>query len=428
MAAVKGGHLAARGRTLAALQALQVGSGLAGQLVLLARWSPDIQTDLFLLLSGVPWVASAAVLITGLELALPAAIHRARAAGGDPAVRHLVRRVARLSVLASALAALLSGGIVAGWAAADGLSPNLSAWMGAAMGAQVIPAALAGLWRGVLIAGDRLVRARITLLAGSLLTVAGYGLLPGPAARALPLTALGAVLLGAALAAWYTRAGTPVDPPDVTPPPHTIPLTPLLRALVALSAAAGLAHLQTLIERAAVRPLATGAVTALTVAGRGWEAVIAVIVAAAVMPAYPRWADAHAHQDRATVRALRAWSLRRAVALSVIAAAGIGAAVAVGLAAPPLHTWASGEQAGRMALVLLPRFVLVSSLQPLILKHYAAGTPWWPVLGSALGVGVLAFGAWTVIPCWELPGVALVTALSVLPGWGVLLWRERHAA
>jgi peptidoglycan biosynthesis protein MviN/MurJ (putative lipid II flippase) len=77
-----------------------------------------------------------------------------------------------------------------------------------------------------------------------------------------------------------------------------------------------------------------------------------------------------------------------------------------------------------MALVLLPRFMLVSAIQPLVLKHYASGTPWYPVIGAALGVGVFAVGALTIIPRYGLPGVTLAAAASAIPGWLVLGWRE----
>ncbi len=104
--------LGRRGGTLALIQMVQVGSGLIGQVLLLARWSPDEQTDLFLLLSGVPWLVSAALLVSGLEMAFPAAYHRALVAGGEPEARRLLARVQRLSVWASFAAAGISGGIV----------------------------------------------------------------------------------------------------------------------------------------------------------------------------------------------------------------------------------------------------------------------------------------------------------------------------
>jgi peptidoglycan biosynthesis protein MviN/MurJ (putative lipid II flippase) len=433
-----------RGGTLAALQVLQVGTGLLGQFLLLARWSPDAQTDLFLLVSGVPWLVSAAVLVTGLEMALPAAYHRARAASGDPGVRQLLVQVTVLSFLTSAAAALVSGVVVALWAQRSDLTPGLSLWMGLALGAQVSPATLGGLWRGALVAEDRLIRARITLLAGSVLTTCGYALLPGPPAAALPLTAAGAVVLSAVLAGWFYRdllspiqGGSQTRPYKKSFRTFVNPaaylhryelhpqLLPLVRALLALSAAAGLVHIQAIIERVMVLPLGTGTVTALAVAGRGWDAVLAVIVAAAVLPVYPRWADDHAHGAGDRVRVLLRWSLRRAVVLSLLAALGIG--LVAWFLGPRLESdlgWESGSDAAALALVLLPRFVLVSSVQPLVLKHYATGTPWVPVIGSALGVIVLTIGALALVPRYELPGVTLTTAASAIPGWLVLVWVE----
>jgi peptidoglycan biosynthesis protein MviN/MurJ (putative lipid II flippase) len=419
--------LGRRGGALALIQMAQVGSGLIGQVLLLARWSPDEQTDLFLLLSSVPWLVSAALLVTGLEMAFPASYHRALVAGGEQAARALAAQIQRLSLWASLAAAVISGGIVAAGAMQSGLSVRLSLWMGAAMGVQVIPAALGGLWRGTLVARDALVRARLALLAGSVVTVAGYALLPGPSALALPLIAACAVVITAVVA----KPGAPRNPsphaPATTPSHPEIP--PLLRALVGLSAAAGLVHLQTIVERAAVEPLATGAVTALAAAGRGWDAVLAVIVAAAVLPVYPHWASYHAQDQIAPMRTLLRWSLRRTVILSGLAAVLIGSAA--WLTGPWLahnRGWETGEQAARMALALLPRFVLVSSVQPLILKHYASGTPWVPVGGAALGVIVLIGGAVALVPRYHLAGFAVTTMASAIPGWLVLIGYELRSA
>ncbi len=439
--------LGRRGGTLALIQVAQVGSGLIGQVLLLARWSPDEQTDLFLLLSGVPWLVSAALLVSGLEMAFPAAYHRALVAGGKPAARLLLARVQRLSVWASLAAAGISGGIVAIAAMQSGLSAGLSLWMGAATGCQVIPAALGGLWRGALIARDELIRARLALLAGSLLTVAGYAVLPGPSALALPLIAACAMVMVAVVAKsrapFFCRPALTPQPPlppsgrwgaqdDLVPSPARRErgfrgegmirpeFAPLIRSLGGLGAAAGLVHLQTIIERAAVQPLATGAVTALAVAGRGWDAVLAVIVAAAVMPVYPRWANDYAQGQIAPMRDWLRWSLRRAAILSGLAAVMVGIAVRlIG------HLgWEAGEQAAHMALILLPRFALVSVMQPLILKHYASGAPWYPVIGSALGVAVLVIGVLVLVPRYDLTGFMLATAASAIPGWLVLIGYE----
>jgi peptidoglycan biosynthesis protein MviN/MurJ (putative lipid II flippase) len=441
--------LGKRGRALAVVQVLQIGSGLIGQVLLLARWSPDAQTDLFLLLSGVPWLVSAAALVSGLEMAFPAAYHRALVASGEDEARRLLSQAGRLSLLVSFAAAGISGVVVAVGAAESGLSAGLSAWMGAAMGLQVIPAALGGLWRGALVARDDLIRARLTLLAGSLLTVAGYAVLPGPSALALPLIAACAMVLTALLARPHTANRVfQVPSPrvekgfrgEVNQKRHSRfdlhrytlitaslhpEIIPLIHALVGLSAAAGLVNLQVIIERTAVRPLPTGTVTALAVAGRGWDAVLAVIVAAGVMPVFPRWANYHAQGQTAPMRALLRWSLRRATVLTALAAVVIG--ITAWQIGPWLAHWAAGEQAAQMALVLLPRFVLVSCAQPLILKHYASGTPWYPVIGSAAGVGVLLTAVLIAVPRYGLSGFMLATVASAIPGWLVLVgyeWRN----
>jgi peptidoglycan biosynthesis protein MviN/MurJ (putative lipid II flippase) len=393
--------------------------------LLLARWSPDEQTDLCLLLSSVPWLVSAALLVAGLEMAFPASYHRALVAGGEQAAQALLAQVQRLSLWTSLAAAGISGAVVAGGAMRSGLSARLSLWMGAAMGVQVIPATLGGLWRGTLVAQDELVRARLALLTGSLLTVAGYALLPGPSALALPLIAACAMVITAIMA----KTGRSVSHHAPTLGPLHPEITPLLRALVGLSAAAGLVHLQTIVERASVEPLATGAVTALAAAGRGWDAVLAVIVAAAVLPVYPHWASYHAQGQIAPMRALLRWSLRRAVILSGLAAAVIG--TAAWLIGPWLahHLgWGTGEQAAHMALALGPRFVLVSSAQPLILKHYASGTPWYPVSGAALGVIVLVVGVLVLVPRYHLMGFMATTTASAIPGWLVLIGYELRSA
>jgi peptidoglycan biosynthesis protein MviN/MurJ (putative lipid II flippase) len=416
--------LDARGGGLALFQALHIGVGLVGQLLLLVRWSPHAQTDLFLLLSGVPWLVSAATLIGGLEMALPAAIHRAQATEGEPGVRRLVTQVAGLGSAAALAAALVAGLLVGSWAARSGLEPGLGLWMGFALGGQVLPFALAGVWRGVLVARDRLIRARLTFLVGSLLTAAGYALLPRLPALSLPLVALAASTLTALLA--WTLSRSEVSPRELW---RWRPLLPeasrMLPALVALGAAAGLVHLHSLIVRAAVLPLGTGRVTALTVAERLWDAVLTIVVAAAVAPAFPRWAESQARGQTARARRLLRWSLTRTAVLSLVAAGVLGAAA---LVAGPLFErrmgWRAGAQVVEMVLALLPRFVLLCNVQPLVMKHYARGTPWHPVLGAALGILVVGVGALTAIPRWGLGGVALTAAAGVLPGGLYLGWRE----
>jgi peptidoglycan biosynthesis protein MviN/MurJ (putative lipid II flippase) len=272
----------------------------------------------------------------------------------------------------------------------------------------------------------RVIPAQLTLLAGSIATLVGYTLLWGSPAWALPLTTLLAVTVTTGLAwRFYHHEDNLLELPRFTDPmPQTSPdLGPLIRALLALSAAAGLVHLQTLIERAALNFLETGTITALAVAGRGWDALAKVITAASVLPVFPRWADHHARADYQQNRTLLRWSLRRTAALSLFVASLIGiGAWRFGPWLDVSRGWESGGQAAQMALILLPRFVLVTCIQPLVLQHYAAGTPWYPVVGSAAGIGVLAAGAAVIVPRYKLPGFALVTALSVIPGWLMLGW------
>jgi hypothetical protein len=421
-------ELGTQGGRLGLLQVLQIGTGMIGQAVLLARWSPDAQTDLFLLLSAVPWLMSAATLVGGLEMALPAAHQRALRSGDAAGVQQFAGQVTLLSGLAGTLAALASGALVASTTALAGLGPGLSLWMGVALGGQVIPAALGGLWRGALVARDRLIRARLTTLVGSIVTATGYALLPGQPAVALPLTAFIAAVLSALLAWRFGRDLLRPAPRALRHPlssmrqlhPEIIPLT---RALAALAVAAGLVHLQALIERAMVLPLGTGAVTSLAVAGRAWDAALTVVVAAGVMPAYAKWAGGLAEAGQ-----LLRWSMSRTLLLSLAAAGALGTAALL-LTAWLADSnrgvgWASGAQAAQMALALLPRFVLLSNIQPLVMKHYARGTPWHPVLGAALGLVVIGIGALVLVPRWQLMGVSLATMAGVLPGWVYLVWRE----
>ncbi len=432
-----------QGLWLGVLRAAQIGSGLAGQVLLLARWSPHEQTDLFLVLSSVPWLVSAALLIGGVEMAFPAVYHQVLATGDERKAVRLTGQVAALLAFIGTGAALLSGAIVAAWAIRAGLAPGMGFWWGLALGGQALPAALGGLWRGLLTARARLIEVQLALLAGSLVTVAGYALLPPPPALALPLATLLAMLTSTALA-WHWAHGfgwTPSLPGwrswqeqlehwiagrrFAAPGAADSPLERLGRALLALSAAAALVQAQTLVERLAVQPLGSGRVAAFAFAGRGWEAVQAVLVAALVTPAFPRWAAQAAHGERAAAHQLLRQTLARMAAASL--SAGVSVAVAAWLVAPWLESalgWATGAQAAQLAVALAPRFVLLSAIQPLVLKQYAQGTPWPPVLGAALGVGVLSLGALWLVPRWGVTGLALTTALSVLPGWGYLLWRE----
>lgn len=438
-----------QGLWLGALRAAQIGSGLAGQVLLLTRWSPHGQTDLFLVLSGVPWLVSAALLIGSVEMAFPAVYQRVLTDSDEVGAARFTRQVAALLGVAGVGAAWLSGVLVAHWAARAGLSGALTLWWGLTLGGQVLPAVLGGLWRGLLTARARLVPVQLALLTGSLVTVAGYALLPPPPALALPLATLLATLTSTALAwhwahGWTQPArplprwrfwGGPRERGALTsgsgaarfPPAGAAdsPVGRLGRALIALSVAAGLVQAQTLVERLMVRPLGAGTVAAFAFAVRGWEAVQAVLVAALVMPAFPHWAEQAAHGERVAAHRLLRRALKQIGAGSLCAGAGV--ALAAWLVAPWLESalgWSTGAQAARLAVALTPRFVLLSAIQPLVLKQYAQGTPWRPVIGAALGVAVLGLGALWLVPRWGVPALALTTALSVLPGWGYLLWRE----
>ena len=79
MASVDTQRINRHSRQLLFLQVGQIGIGILSQLILLARWSPHPETDLFLVVSGIPWLVSAALLISGLEMALPATYHRTTA-------------------------------------------------------------------------------------------------------------------------------------------------------------------------------------------------------------------------------------------------------------------------------------------------------------------------------------------------------------
>lgn len=416
--ALKSDVLLVRGGGLAALQIAQMLTGLAGQLVLLARWSPNPQTDLFLLVNSIPSLTGAFVLVGGLEMTLPSAYHRVLAKHGQSGLSQFLRQLTILTLILSMLAALISGIGIFMTAAQARIPFTLSLWIGFALGIQTLPMLLSSLWRGLLVAQDRLFHLRLALFIGSLLTTAGYALLPGDAIIALPL----ALLLASIGMAWVTFRFAGLGRGEATLRPSTKELrdetTYLFKSLLALSLAAGLIHLQILIERSATLTLGTGYVAGLAVASRGWDALLAVIVSACIMPAYPQWA-----QKKPVNNTLLHWSLRRTVALSFLSAVVVGGIIWIFM--PTLNArWSSGAQAGQMALALLPRFLLLSSLQPLILKHYAQGITWPPVIGSALGVVMMAVGTVLIIPHFGLTGLAVITAVSVLPGWLYLGWRE----
>ncbi len=418
-------QLIAQGNHLALIQIGQVITGLAGQMILLARWSPHAQTDLFLLVSSVPWLVSAGLLVGSLELAIPAIYHRVLASQGPAATRQWLAQLHRFALVIGGLAALISTLIVALWASHVGSAPIMAGWMGLALGIQVIPVTLSSIWRGALTAQQHLAQVQWVGWAGSALTALGYAIIPGSPGWALPLTTLGAVSGMAWIAHHFYRHMLRALPPIPDQFDHRTEHRQLLRALVALSATAGLFHLQTTLERALLQPLLTGTVTALVVANRGWDACTKVIVAASVLPVYPQWADHHAREQYVHVRSLLAWSLRRTGLLSLASAGIIGLATwQLGFWLVSRLDWHAGQQTVEMALMLLPRFILLSSIQPLVMKHYAVGTPWYPVLGSALGIGCLALGSLWLVPRWELAGFALATTLSVIPGWLILGWFE----
>ncbi len=411
-----------RGWMLSGLRALQMASGLLGHLLLLARWSPHPQTDAFLILSNVPWLPIALLLVGGLDMALPAAYHRAGRTGRE-ARRTFMAQVGTFTLLGAVAAAGIGGvGVILGGARL-GLPPRLRRMMGMLLGATVLPSVLLILGQGLLIAHDRLVTARWISGVQSVLTVVGYGLLPVETpAVALSLTTTGAAVGALLLTLSVTRPLRATIRQTASALVHAglRPLQPeiprLIAALLSLSAAAGLAQLQRLVERTALLSLEPGTITAFVTAERVWDVTLALIVAAGVMPAYARWTRA----GDPTPGLLR-WTLRRTLALTGIATL-IGGSAAFwawrGFTGP--LSWSVGARVVQLILVLLPRFFLVSSLQPLIFNHYAKGTPWYPVWGSALGLLVLAGSAFVVIPRWGLPGLAVVTTAGALPGWAVL--------
>lgn len=411
-----------RGWTLSGLRALQMASGLLGHLLLLTRWSPHPQTDAFLILSHVPWLPIALLLVGGLDMALPAAYHRAGRAGRE-ARRTFMAQVGTLTLLGTVAAAGIGGaGVILGGARL-GLPPRLRRMMGMLLGATVLPSVLLILGQGLLIAHDRLVTARWISGVQSVLTVAGYGLLAVKApGLALSLTTAGAatgallltLIVAQPLRATIRQTASALLHARLRTLHPEIPR--LIAALLSLSAAAGLAQLQRLVERTALLSLEPGTITAFVTAERVWDVALALIVAAGVMPAYARWT-----RNGESAPGLLRWVLRRTLALTGIATL-IGGSTALWAwhAFTGLYPWSSGVRVAQLILVLLPRFFLVSSLQPLIFHHYAKGTPWYPVWGAALGLLVLAASAFVVVPRWGLYGLTAVATATVLPGWVVL--------
>ena len=301
--------------------------------------------------------------------------------------------------------------VIAFWAWESDLSIPLSLWIGFALGSQVLIVGLGSLWRGVLIAHNRLVRLRLTLLAGSTFTLLSYALLPNKPAIFLPFVAGITTLISTCLAWQFTRDIFPdirLQRPQELHPKLRI----FAQSLLALGFAAGLVHIQAIIERAALFKLETGMVTAYTVAGRGWEAILAVVVAAAVMPVYPQWAE---QSTMSKDQSLLNWSIKRAIGLTAIFTLVVGGVAVFGLSVLHDDSWLSWRQTLELILALLPRFALLVTLQPLILKHYAQGNPYLPVFGSALGTIMIIFGALALIPMFGIWGIVLTTSASVIP-------------
>ena len=427
--------LTSRGAMLAAVQIVQIGSGVLGQILLLARWSPHVQTDLFVLFSSVPFLLTALVLVGGLEMAFPASYHRILASEGDAAAQRFTSQIARLSLLAGFAASVVAVIVVWLWSQSQAdMPPALHFWLALATGAQALPVALMALWRGALIARDQLMRMRFSILAMSALSTLGYALLPGPPALTLALTALAAACLSAFLAWYFWRQTTSTHETAGASRwlalPHSFrdtfshpELRPLARALLAQSASLGLVHLQALAERSAVAALGVGYVAALNAAGRGWDAVNLVVVAACVLPVFPLWAQHSAHNQSDEGRRLLRQSLKHTLTVSLPLCLSIG--IALWLIGPLLETrWHSGTQAAHLALLLLPRTVLTIALQPFVHKYFAQGTPWPPVIGAFIGIGITLLGILIFVPSFGLEGLALTLTIAALPNCFILGWRE----
>ncbi|MCQ3929498.1 MAG: hypothetical protein DPW16_03485 [Chloroflexi bacterium] len=397
-------------RQLMLLQIGQIGIGILSQFILLARWSPHPETDLFLVVSGVPWLVSAALLISGLEMALPAAYHCT-----DDASNFLNLLFAIALIIALA-ASFIGGGIIFMLAQQADLPIATSLGVGALLGFQILPMALTWLGRGVLVAREQLSTARMSLFIGSLVTAMGYLLLGGRPALTLSAVTFGAAVIAAGWV-WYFCGGFGFNINHNLLSQFSPDLKILGRAMAGISAAAGLVHLQLLVERGAILSLGTGYVAAFNVAGRGYEALMALVVSAFVMPAYPHWAK------NADAQRLLGWSFKRVVILGTLLS--LGAVIFALLILTLLENrWTAGRQTTQAILVLLPRFWLLTGLQPLVLKHFAQGDTWPPVVGSLLGIGVMAIGAVILLPQAGLWGMAILATGSVVPGWMILGWRE----
>ncbi len=398
-------------RQLMLLQVGQIGIGILSQLILLARWSPHPETDLFLIVSGIPWLVSAALLISGLEMVLPAACHR------TDDTDNFLNLLLAITLIIALAASFISGGIIFMLAQQADLPTVTSLGMGALLGFQILPTALTWLGRGVLVAREQLSAARMTLFIGSLVTAMGYVLLEGRPALMLSAVTCGAAVIAAGWA-WRWCSGLRFNFNRSLLRQFSPDLKILGRAMAGISVAAGLVHLQLLVERGAILALGTGYVAAFNVAGRGYEALMALAVSGFVMPAYPHWAK------NADARRLLGWSFKRVVGLGTLLS--LAAALFALLMLTLLENrWTAGRQTAQAILILLPRFWLLTSLQPLILKYFAQGNTWPPVVGSLLGIAIMAGGAVIFLPQAGLWGMAILSTGSVVPGWIVLGWRER---
>jgi O-antigen/teichoic acid export membrane protein len=397
---------------LAAMQAAQIGSGIAGQLVLLTRWTPHPETDAYLILAGGAALISALTMVGGFEMALPAVIHRRE----PEHAASFLRDVIGIAWVVGILGALVGIACLLFWD--TGLIPERRLWMAFALGGQALPLTVASLGRGMLMAEGRLVQVRLTVLVPSLITTSGYALLGGAPAVTLPLVLAVSTCSGAVLALYFCR-----DKAIWAPRLRHIrqselrEMVPLLRALVALALAGGIVQIQALVERLAVLSLGVGYVAGLNAAGRGWEALTSVIVAACVMPAYPIWA-----RRGAETPGLLRQSLRRTWLFTLLAALGVGA---VCTALFPFLAGRSNGLAlgGLLALVLLPRSALLTGVQPLSLRLHAEGRSWQPLIGSVLSCVALLIGLVTLLPRFGLTGFGAATTLSTLVGCLYLGWR-----
>ena len=409
----------ARGREIALLQAAQISLGFLSQLFLLRRWSPHLATDIFLLTSTIPGLVGSVLLFGTMEFALPAAYHKLRREVSESAANSLIMQVTRLGWLAGLAGALVSGALVFAIARSHGLQPDQAMWLALGLGAQMLPAILSGIWRGVMLARDQLIRLRISLLAGSLITLLGFAFLSVAPAAALSMTVLVASTLSAMMARSFTRSNL-----TATQEQPIVWIQLLGRPMITLAALSVLVSLQAIAERGATLILGTGALTAYTVTVRGWDAIMTVIVAATVTPIFPYWSN----QASTNARGLLKWSLWRTGVLSITAAMLVWGGFQVGASLlSRLLSPETSQQVHSLMLAGLPRFLLVSALQPLIVKHIAQGTPWHLVVATAMGIIVIEIGRYTIIPLWRFVGLALTLALSVIPGWIYLTWLEIHA-